>query len=217
MARFNAGRALPARGPSKPVFSAAPQPSAAAAPTPSQPQAPRFDAGYENQVGLANRQYDTTIAGLDYQQGQVRRQYGFDDPSDPLNAAAMLQRAYQQNQRRTLNSSQNVYSSAHLRNSESNRFQYVKSEDELRKSYMEALHALEQQRAQAGIDRDLTISNAQLDAIARAPRADDPGEPSAPAAPKLPAGAKWGPGWAFTSKGRAVKVKPKKKNKKRRR
>lgn len=147
-------------------------PAAPAAPT---PQAQPFDAAYEDQVGLANRQYGQTVAGIDYQQGQVKRQFGFDDPSDPFNAMAMLTRAYQQGQRRTLNTAGNVYSSAHLRNTGANQFQYMQSENDLRTKYQEALHALEQQRGQAGIDRDTVVGNAKLDALGRAPRAEDPG------------------------------------------
>ena len=131
---------------------------------------------------MANRQHGTTMAGLDFQQGQIKKQYGFDDPSDPFNAMAMLTRAFQQGQRRTLNTSGNVYSSAHLRNTGANRFQYMQSESDLRTKYQEALHALEQQRAQAGIDRDTTIGNARMAALERAPRAEDPG-PSVPAGP----------------------------------
>ncbi len=175
----------PAKSTYQPLSGFRPPAAPSASPSPASPQAQPFDDAYEDQVGLANRQYGQTVEGINYQQGQVKRQYGFDDPSDPFNAMAMLTRAYQQGQRRTLNTAGNVYSSAHLRNTDANRFQYMQSEGDLRSKYQEALHALEQQRAQAGIDRDTTIGNAKLDALGRAPRADDPG-PAAQAGPAKP-------------------------------
>lgn len=144
----------------------APKPPAPPAP---KPQALPFDPMYESTVGNARRQYDTTLAGLQYQEGRVKQQYGWDDPSDPFSAAAMLQRNFHQSQRGRLNTAgNNLYSSSFGRNEDQARFGYEQNVDSSRKAYADALQDIVQKRNQALVDRDSASSTAKAESIYRA-------------------------------------------------
>jgi hypothetical protein len=163
-------------------INAAKQPKPAPKAPAPKPQPLPFDPNYTSTVANAQRQYGVTTAGLQYQEGRVKQQYGFDDPSDPFNAAAMLERSYKQQQRRQLNTAgDNLYSSAFQRNQDESRFGYDKNVSDLRQRYADALQGIAQQRAQATADRDSTTSSAYAQYVsnAAANRPADPG-PSAP-------------------------------------
>lgn len=161
-----------------------PRPVAPPAPPPRAQPLP-FDPQYEATTGNARRQYDTTNAGLAYQEGRVRQEYGFDDASDPFSRARMLERNFQQATRGRLNTAgNNLYSSSFNRGEAQGRFGYEQDVDTARKSYADALQAITQQRTQATVDRDAATTTAAAERVARAQEArEDPGPPPVPPPP----------------------------------
>lgn len=151
------------------------------------PQPLTFSPVYENTVGDSNRSYDQTVAANAYQRNRVKQTYGFDDPSDPFNRAAMLQKHYQQRTQGTTNSfaaSGQLYSGATQRNLDQGRSDYDQSYAALRRSYDDELFGLDQ--------ADLAALNAKIKAdndafaewVANQPQPEDPGAPYAPPKPK---------------------------------
>jgi hypothetical protein len=177
--------------PPRPQPSYAPQPAAPRpAPRPVQrPPAPRqptplpLDPTYTLATAAALRQYQTTQAGLKYQRQRTQQEFGFDDPSDPYNRAAMLERSYHQAQSGSLNQGAargQLYSGALQSNLDEGRYQYERNRAGLRKQYEDLLHNLTQQEAQAGSSYQQTLAGARGDAIQRAlqNRPEDPGAPN---------------------------------------
>jgi hypothetical protein len=176
-----------------------PAPAGPGAPPPPPPgppaQALPFDATYEQDVANANRQFDVTNAGIQYQEGALKQEYGFDDVSNPFNRAAMLQQAYTRGVAARRNVAGNrMYSSAFNSGETEGRSQYDQNYGNLRSTYDAKLNDFSQQRYQAGVDRDAAATGAYGERIARAPAAEDPGPPppppGAPGAAKAAAGKK---------------------------
>jgi hypothetical protein len=158
-----------------------PQPPAPFTPAPA--AAPPFDPAYESGTAAAQAQYGNTLAGIQYQEGRARQQYGFDDPSNPFNLAAMLQRNYQQGQRGTSTSMAargQLYSGALQRNLDEGTFGYNRSYDALRRQYDDLMQGYQFQRTQADVDREAAVAGYQADRTGRWQEAlpPDPGPPS---------------------------------------
>lgn len=195
--------------------------SAAPAPKPPGPQPLPFDPVYQAQVAGLQRNQGLAQADIQYQTGQIKQEYGFDDPSSPFSRANMLQRAYQQGQAATtggMASRGQLYSGALQSELDHGRFGHEQDVDTARRSYAQALQALSQRGAQATADYQSGLGLAGAERIERAPRAEDPGEPLAPAAAAAKKATKPKP---KAQKGKAMKpirkprrikpIKPKKK------
>ena len=147
------------------------------------PQPLSFDPVYQNSVASANLGYDQTLAANAYQRNRVKQTYGFDDPSDPFNRAAMLQKAYQQRTSGTTNSfaaSGQLYSGATQRNLDQGRTDYDQSYSGLRRQYEDELQGLTQADLAAGVARDRDRNEAMGESIRNQPPPEDPGGPSGP-------------------------------------
>lgn len=174
-----------------------------AAARPPAAQSLPFDPVYQAQVADLNRQQALAQSNIQYQTGQVKQEYGFDDPSNPFSRAAMLQRAYTQGQQATtggMASRGQLYSGALQSELDHGRFGHEQNVDTARRAYAQALQALQQQGAQATLDYQSGLTLAGAERIERAPRPEDPGEPLA--APAARGGAKPKP---KAQKGRPMK------------
>lgn len=171
----------PYKAPAKPK--AVPKPKAA---VPAKPKALPLDPTYISDIGGLKRTYDTTIAGLQYQQGQVQQDYGFDDTSNPFNRAAMLQRSYQQSQTGGINrmaAAGQLYSGAAQRGQDEGTYNYNRSYSDLRRSYDQAQHDITQRRAEAATAAYTGAGSAlgaSVDRAVAARTAEDPGVTTKP-------------------------------------
>jgi hypothetical protein len=141
------------------------------------PQADVAEAGAQRQAGYG-------YADLAQQEGQIKQEYGFDDPSNPFNRAKMLQQAYESRQRGTLTgmaAQGGLYSGALARAQNLNLSGYQQQEDALRRSYQGALQDVIRRRRDVGETARSTMESAQatrLEAGLNQP-AEDPGPPPA--------------------------------------
>ena len=164
-----------------------PTPNAARPPVAPKPPAAQplpFDPVYQAQVANLNRQQALTQGNIQYQTGQVKQEYGFDDPSNPFNRSEMIKRAYQQGQAATtggMASRGQLYSGALQTELDHGRFGYEQNVDSARRAYAQALQELSQQGAQSKLDYESGLALAGAERIERAPRPEDPGEPAGPA------------------------------------
>jgi hypothetical protein len=98
---------------------------------------------YQRELGGAIDRNNQTLAGLDDQQRQLGVSYGLGQmggsfASNPYSRAALLQRTYDQNQRRTINSmagAGQLYSGATQGAANFNRFNFGQSSDALQKDF----------------------------------------------------------------------------------
>jgi hypothetical protein len=148
------------------------------------------DPIHTGQVGAINQNYDSTMAGIGYQQTMLGQESGFDaqgnlDPTNPYSVAANLQRRYQQGQRGTTNSmaaAGQLYSGAHGRNLAEGTYQYNRSYDSARRDAQRGYLSLAQQGQQATYQRDSSLNDANADRLGRVePSATTPTAAPAPA------------------------------------
>lgn len=141
-----------------------------------------FDQGYENTVNAINTGLGNTLADLTYSEQRLKQEYGFDDPSNPYNAARMLRRAFEQRQTGTQNSYAargQLYAGSLVNARNENQFGYNRDYDTLRRQYDDALRAITSGRTRAQEDAIAGIVDAGLSATERASaeRPEDPGPP----------------------------------------
>jgi hypothetical protein len=133
------------------------------------------DPIYTGQVGAINTNYDSTIAGIGYEQTLFGQEMGFDaagnlDPSNPYSIAMNLQRRFQQGQRGTTNSMAaggQLYSGAHQRNLDEGTYQYGRSYDSARRNAQRGYLGFDQRRQSATFERDTSLGQADSDRLGR--------------------------------------------------
>lgn len=127
-----------------------------------------MDPIYDAQLGSANRNLATTVAGLDQQRGQLGQVYGlgvgpggnvFDDPSNPFSRAAALATAYKQAQSGTTNrmaARGQLYSGALQNAQNENATQNARARDSMIRQFLSDVQQIDQAK--------LGAQNAYLDA-----------------------------------------------------
>jgi len=190
------------------------QPGAAAAPaTPAAPTGPLampVDPTYQGQVAGAQKQLDTTLAGLAQQRTAGLIGYGYSEdpvtgaltfnPNDPFSKAMLLKRNYDQQRARTgqsMGSTGGLYTGAYQKAQDLVNIGQVGAEDSLQKSLISWLAQNTQARTNAGVGYENAVAGYdadRLDRIANNPLytpdssiAAPPAAPAAPTAPKAPA------------------------------
>ena len=168
-------------GPSSP---SAPGAAGGTPPAPGGTPSP-YDSSYDATVNAINTGLGNTLADLTYDETRLKQDYGFDDPSNPYNRAAMLRRAFEQQQRGTQNSYAargQLYSGAIVNAQNENQFGYNRDFDSLSRAYKDALNAIERRRLGAGTDAAAGTADAAAAAADRASRErpEDPGAPEQP-------------------------------------
>jgi hypothetical protein len=111
-----------------------------------------FDATYESQIGLNQRNLQNTNTGLDQEQSGLIRSYGLDDPTDPFSQLHLLQRSFENRKRGNTNSyasSGQLYSGALQNAQNSAQYGYDQGYDQLRKGQNTALSGIANRRAAA--------------------------------------------------------------------
>jgi hypothetical protein len=112
---------------------------------------------YQRELGGAIDRKNQTLAGLDDQQRQLGVSYGLGQmggsfTNNPYSRAALLQRSYDQNQRRTINSmagAGQLYSGATQGAANFNRFNFGQSSDALQKDFGARTSQIDLQRQSA--------------------------------------------------------------------
>lgn len=144
----------------------------AATPTPLPTPPPPVDPVYDAQVANIGRRRDDTLAYLGTQERDVRREFGFDDTSDPFSRARLLQRSFEQNQRGATNSYASrgqLYSGA-LQNAQNEvRFGFERGLNAERREYDRVLADIGNRRrgAQtASTDEELDAAGGRVDRAA---------------------------------------------------
>ena len=144
-------------------------------------------------MGTAQDRLNQTNIGLDDQERQLGVSYGLGKyggsfANNPYSRAALLQRSYDQNQRRTINSmaaAGQLYSGATQGSANFNRFNYGQSSDALQKDYGARTGQIGVQRQSAQDQFGRTREAAMSQAIATT-RAENPVTPdNAPRAAKF--------------------------------
>ena len=142
----------------------APPPIAA---PPVQPQDPVSEAKKSN----LTRSYNDTSAAIDYDEGRVKREYGFDDASNPFSRARLLQQSFENRQRATTNTLAargQLYSGALVNQKAIDQRGYDTSYDQLRTGYQDALQSILQRRTQARTALDSGTIEADAEGLSRA-------------------------------------------------
>lgn len=174
------GRAVVRRPPSAPVAPVAAPPPAVG------PQGLPVDPFYDAAAGNANRNLSTTLAGLQYQRGQLGSTYGlgtdaagnvFDDPSNPYSRAAVLKASYDRAKLGTttgMAAQGQLYSGA-LQNAQNENArqndmgrdslirQFQNAQQQIRQGELQAQGTFQDQLGQAGSDRLLRALAARPD------------------------------------------------------
>lgn len=145
------------------------KPKPPAAPKPPTFQAPSITSneGYQATLQANQNRYNTTTAGLDNQERQLgvnygMGQYGGDIASNPYSRAALLQRSYDQNQKRSLNSmaaAGQLYSGSTTNAYNLNRFNRDQASDALAKDFQARIDRIGFERRAA--QDQLATENAQ--------------------------------------------------------
>jgi hypothetical protein len=132
----------PFQGPSGGGSAAAPGGSSAG---PGAPGAPSpFDPQYDASVAGLGVRRDDALADIAYDEGELKQEFGFDDPSNPFSRARLLQRSYDEQKNRTTNSYASMgqlYSGAVQNARSSDTHNYDVAHDSLRRDYDRALEA----------------------------------------------------------------------------
>jgi hypothetical protein len=135
---------------------------------------------YEAMVGSANRNLATTVAGLDYQKGQLGQIYGlgvnaqgsvFDDPSNPFSRAAALAQSYKRAQTGTTNSmaaSGQLYAGSLQNAQNENANQNARGRDAMIRQFLADNQQIDQARLQAANAYQDEVTRAQAERIQRA-------------------------------------------------
>ena len=179
--------AKPDQGPPKPK-----KPPAPVAPPPDSPaatQAPPvnpalMDPGYLAATGANQYQYDTTLSGLQLQEGEARQSFGIDDPTNPFSRARELKRLFQQRNQADMTqyaSAGQFLSGAYGTAKDESGRDYSKDYDSMSRDYSSLLAGIAQRRGQALVDLSSGNANAFVDALERGLDERDPGDPAAPA------------------------------------
>jgi hypothetical protein len=179
----------PFQGPSGGGSAAAPGGSSAG---PGAPGAPSpFDPQYDASVAGLGVRRDDALADIAYDEGELKQEFGFDDPSNPFSRARLLQRSYDEQKNRTTNSYASMgqlYSGAVQNARSSDTHNYDVAHDSLRRDYDRALEAFRRGRRDANRGYDEGVVGAageRLDRSLSQP-VEDPGAP--PSTSNLPPG-----------------------------
>lgn len=170
---------VPLQGYSRDPYSAlgvAP-PGASSAPATGTGQLP-WDAQYETQSGLLNRNFQNQEAALAQQETDTRSQYGFDAQyaSNPLTKANLLQRSYEQGRLGATNSMAargQLYSGATSNALGYEDFNHASNYNNLQTEYQGLLNKISQGHISDRQGLDEGVANAKADALSRA-LAQDP-------------------------------------------
>lgn len=159
-------------------------PHPGAAPTPDY-----RDSQYYTDVANANRQHDLSESQLQQQRFQTQTEYGldqgFNDPTaNPFSRAALLQRTYDQNKAKTVNSyagQGQLYSSSLGGAQAYDAYNNQQGYDALSKAYQSQLLGYTNQGNQLDLDQNLAIGNASAEALGRrVSQTPDPSEAAPP-------------------------------------
>lgn len=174
------GKAVVRRPTTTPVAPTAAPPPAVA------PQGLPVDPFYDAAAGNANRNLSTTLAGLQYQRGQLGSTYGFgtdasgnvfDDPSNPYSRAAVMKKSYDDRKLGTTTSmaAQGQLYSGALQNAQNENArqndmgrdslirQFMAAQQQIRQGELQAQGTYQDQLGQAGSDRLLRALAARPD------------------------------------------------------
>lgn len=148
-----------------------------------------YDSIYDEEQAAFRRRQQRLKGNIAYERGQVQREYGFDDASDPYNRANMLERAYKQRTAAItggLASRGQLYSGAHLGGQEEARYGHERSVAQTRAEYLDRLRGLTEREAGAQEEYGTSELGARREAMGRAiegARGEEPPLAPAPAAP----------------------------------
>jgi hypothetical protein len=157
----------PAKGVTRPLVTPGIPPAAGPAAPPAAAPLP-WDANYENTVGGINRNRETALSGLTYEEAQAKQRYGFDDASDPFNRLNMLKEAFANSQRGNTNSyaSRGQLYAGSLGDAQVNA-QHTNdiNTSNLRREYDDVLNGIAQRRTQTQNDATDATAGANWDRI----------------------------------------------------
>jgi hypothetical protein len=131
---------------------------------PTQPYTPPPDPNLQAKQGLLTRARDDAYGQIQYDEGRVKQEYGFDDVSNPFSRAALLQRSFQERQRGTTNTLAargQLYSGAIQNQRALDQRGYDQAYDSTKRSYDDALQGIISRRNSVG----RAFDEGNLDAI----------------------------------------------------
>lgn len=135
----------------------APKPPMAAPPRPATPPRPAPDPVLQQRQVSLNTAYQDALGRINYDEGRIKQEYGFDDLSNPFSRARLLQRSYQERQAGTKNSMAArgmLYSGARLNQERLDTRAYDQAYDGLRRNYDDQLQSILDRRLSARRARD---------------------------------------------------------------
>ncbi len=130
-----------------------------------------WDTQYEQEKSNLAKRQALSNQGTAFEGKQLEQQYGYTDTSNPFNLAAMMQKAYQQNQAGTTNrlaSRGQLYSGSLQRASTENKFQFSRQKDEAKRAYDRAKFDIGQRKQGAQLDYDEGLTSASSQRLDRA-------------------------------------------------
>lgn len=160
-----------------------PRPALGPAPAPAIPAKPAVvgqhmvpDSTYNDVIGHINTGETQSLNQLGGQETKINQDYGITDPTDPLNRAAALKKAFLNNYRgagASLAAQGHLYSGAHERALARTRAQYDQDYHDLYQAWQGAIQGIGTQREAVKYQSEGDRLQAFQDWLARAPAAED--------------------------------------------
>lgn len=132
---------------------------------------PPFYGDLAQNDAAALNNLNNTNASLDYQTGQVKQEFGFEDTSNPFSRARLLERTYKQAQARNTNSyaaAGQLYSGALGRAQKTAKFSYDANYDATKRQYENLLNQIQARGTQANTDYQNTVNQDAQQVLLRA-------------------------------------------------
>ena len=178
----------------KPATPASPPSGSSAPPLPGSAEAAGpWNLRYEGTVGQINTSLLNTETDINAAEARTRRDFGFDDLTNPYSRARLLEDTYQQNKRSSaISMGRHLYSGSFQNAQDATLQNFQQGQHQLRTEYDDTISDLIRRRVAAKNEAAAGIGSAEAQRLEDALN-QEPSDPGAPAPAKAPAKADLGP------------------------
>lgn len=163
--QYNGKTYAPGKGKSVGVKGSSAAAPGGSAPAPEAPAAMPWNGAIDSSINTINTGLNNKLSYLNAEEGRQRARFGVEDDSDPFSEMANLRKSFE-TAKRSSNTSMSavgqLYSGALQNAQDTNRFNFTKGEDSVKKAWADAKAGFEQQRLQAQNDAQSQIDQFNL-------------------------------------------------------